>query len=71
MDMSNYKVANEIFESFAKAVAAADLAKVEVFGIRENRAVWTPAPAVSRKKARMYRERLAAYRCQEDAKVGA
>lgn len=65
----NYKAGSETFESFSKAIAYAGSINENVFGIRENRVVWTPAPPVSAKKMRMYRERLAAYRAQEDHKA--
>ena len=65
----NYKVGSETFESFSKAVAYAGSINENVFGIRESRVVWTPAPPVSAKKMRMYRERLAAYRAQENHKI--
>lgn len=65
-----YKV-NEIeFSSWTKAVEYADSTKATVYGVREGRIVWSPAPTVSAKKMRMYRERMAAYKAQEAAKAG-
>lgn len=70
-DDKMYEVNGTKFESFTKAVAYADSIKAEVFGVRENRRVWTPAAPASSKKMKMYRERMAAYKAQEAGKVSA
>lgn len=64
-----YTVNETSFDSWTKAVEYADTIKAAVFGVREGRIVWSPAPPVSSKKMHMYRERLAAYNAQEAAKA--
>jgi hypothetical protein len=63
-----YRVNNEKFTSFTKAVAEASSKNEEVFQVNadgsESRR-WTPAPAPSSKKVRQYREKLAAYKAQQ------
>lgn len=62
-----YQVNNRTFTSFLTAVAVAKESGSEVFdsnGVRR----WHPAPAVSGKKARLYKERLAAYNAQQATK---
>lgn len=62
-----YKVNAEAFDSFLKAVAAANKIGAEVFDSNGNRR-WAPAAAPSDKKLRRYKEQLAAFQAQERLK---
>lgn len=61
----NYKVGDKGFDSHKEAVAHADKVKQPVFGTRENRQVWEPAPPASAKKQREYEDRKSAYAAQQ------
>jgi len=64
-----YRVNNEKFTSFTKAVAEASYKNEEVFEIKSDGSEvrrWKPAPAPTSKKLRQYREKLAAYKAQQN-----
>ena len=58
----------ERFDSFMKAIAAGKVADSEVLEIATGLVRWNPAPKVTEKKMRIYRERLNAYAAQKAQK---
>lgn len=67
-EAATYTVNNEPFNSFKEAVARADKLKADVIEVATGVRRWTPAPSVSSKKLKMYRERQAAFEAQEAAR---
>lgn len=61
-----YTVNGTEFASFTQAIQAAKAIGADVLQADNGARRWTPAPAPSAKKTRMYRERLAAYKAQQE-----
>ena len=66
--MYEIKITGEKFNSFTKAIAAARAIDAEVIEVSTGLRRWAPAPKVSGKRMRQYREQAAAYAAQEAAK---
>ena len=66
--MYEIKITGEKFNSFTKAIAAARAIDAEVIEVATGLRRWAPAPKVSWKRMRQYREQAAAYAAQEAAK---
>lgn len=66
--MYEIKITGEKFNSFTKAIAAARAIDAEVIEVATGLRRWAPAPKVSWKRMRQYREQSAAYAAQEAAK---
>lgn len=66
--MYEIKVTGEMFGSFMQAVASAKKIDAEVFEVETGMRRWAPAPKVSSKRIRQYREQASAYAVQEAAK---
>ena len=65
--MYEVKATGEKFASFAGAVATARAIGSKVFEVSTGLCRWEPAPNISNKRMRYYRERCAAYAAQEVA----
>lgn len=63
-----YTVNGKPFESFKEAIAKASKTGSHVIEIRTGIVRWSPAPPVSAKRLRMYKERQAAFAAQEAGK---
>jgi hypothetical protein len=66
--MYEIKTTGEKFNSFLKAISAARAINAEVFEAANGVRRWAPAPKVTEKRMRKYREQESAYAAQEAAK---
>lgn len=66
--MYEIKTTGEKFDSFMKATRAAAAIGAEVFEVATGLRRWAPAPKVTAKRMRQYREQAAAFAAQEAAK---